>query len=542
MIKTPLGKYEAATGFILDWFVCGLFPAVTIGGEAPDLFDPKSSKHWRTDHLRAYGGEGSFRDIPRATGICALDWLPVQAPSYYPKLNIVELAPAYPEIRKAIPRHWDNQWYALAVLESDREQEAELRFCGWDGCRLWWNGSLVFEEHSWHHIIFDKETISVRLRKGRNSLLMKMEREGLVARLTAPGGGRLPGRVESLTTAHARDSRLGSLGQLTRHALTLKVAMPCRARNPRELRLWQRAARSHFRKAIGTLPEVGGIHAEEVRCERLDGYRRLTFHLGREAGSCMPVHVLVPDKEHYNGRTVICPHGHAQDDTVVAGIQPAPKPHGNWFGTFTGNYAEGLAKAGFLTATWGARVLSSERNDQPPGRREDPCNVAGLCALAMSLTLPGLHLSDAHAVHDFLVRRFRADPRRTGITGLSGGGTLSYLAGAYDDRFRAVALYCCLPRYFDYARGKGCGQQVVPNLFPTLDVPELLGLIAPRPLLVGQGFLDSGFDVFRLRGIAREASRAYQAAGARDHLRVDVFAGAHSHNTPRAIEFFLKSL
>ncbi|GAH42399.1 unnamed protein product, partial [marine sediment metagenome] len=180
--------------------------------------------------------------------------------------------------------------------------------------------------------------------------------------------------------------------------------------------------------------------------DRCDGYTRHRYHLTREAGSLLPVYVLVPHRARSNGRAVICPHGHGQDDKVVAGISPPARPRGNWFGPFTGNYAELLAQAGFLTATWSERSLSHERQDFGD-RTGDPCNLASLCAQAMGMTLPGLHLFDMHGVTDFVCSKFAADPRRLGLTGLSGGGTMTYQAGAYDDRFKALAPFCGIHSY-----------------------------------------------------------------------------------------------
>jgi hypothetical protein len=123
---------------------------------------------------------------------------------------------------------------------------------------------------------------------------------------------------------------------------------------------------------------------------KLDGYTRNRYEMLREAGSIVPAYVLIPDPDLYNGRTVICPHGHGQDDKIVAGVCPPKKPYGNWFGKFTGNYAERLAQNGFITATWSERALSAERRDLNPLKNGDQCNIANMCAQAMSMTLPKL--------------------------------------------------------------------------------------------------------------------------------------------------------
>ncbi len=543
MYRNELTTYEVASGFILDWLVTGFFPNGTIGGEAPDLYEQKRSRFWTKDYLAAYGGESAVRGFLKPKGIAPLEWLPLRAPDDYPKLDLNRFRRAYPELCAAFPDRWDHLWYALAVIESDADQQAELRLSGHDGCRLWWNGQLCFEEHSWHKTVFDLNTVQVPLRRGRNSLLMKLDRFGLIARLTGPGGRKLKGTVHSLSPARPRQEPPGTLEQLARYSRTLRVKMPCRAKTPDQFRQWKQAARAHFRKALGPFPRLTRKGARLVERKRRKGHTLHLYHLAREGGSELPVYALVPRAGRFNGRTVICPHGHGQDEKVVAGLQPPARPHGNWSGPFTGNYAELLAEAGFLTATWAERALSHEQQDMTGIRTGDPCNLASLCAQAMSMTLPGLHLFDLHGVADFVCTLPGVSRRRLGLTGLSGGGTMTYLAGGYDDRFKALAVFCGIHSYADYARGNdGCGQQVVPFLYPTLDVGELLCLAAPRPLLLGQGRRDVTFNVFLLERLARQARRAYRALGAEEKVELHFYDLAHQVDIDAAIDFFLRRL
>ena len=544
MERRKLSRYEDGTGFILDWMITGFFPNGTQCDHDPDIYEPKVSRFWSHDYLAPYGGAAAIRGLPRPKGICPVEWLPVRGEERSPKIWLQSFLRAYPELAQAFPGEakWNHQWYALALIESDRAQPAELRLCGQDGCQVWWNGEFLFEEHAWHKLAFDLNVIPVRLKKGVNTLLLKLDRHGLLARITAPGGTKLPGEVRALSVAEPRRNPPGTYEQLSRYAQTLKVALPCRAKSATEHARWRRAALAHYRACVGPFPRLPAKlpRIEPVAEVARDGYTRYRYHLPREAGTSVPVYVLVPDRERRNGRTVVCPHGHGQDDKVVAGVEPPAKPYANWCGPFTGNYAEQLAQAGFVTATWAARALSHERADTPAGT--DPCGYASQCAQAMGMTLPGLHLFDLHGVADFVATLPGVDAKRLGLTGLSGGGTLTYLAGAYDERFKAVAVFCGLLGYADYATGDGCGMQVVPGLYPTLDVGELLGLIAPRPLLLAQGRRDVLFNIFRLQRFAREARQAYGAVGRKDRVETCLYDLAHQVNIDDAIDFFTRRL
>jgi dienelactone hydrolase len=544
MEQRALTTYEDATGFIVDWMITGFFPSGTGGSREPDLYEAKVSRFWTHDYLAPYGGAAAIRDLPPPRGLCPVEWLPVRAEPHTPQLWLQPLLRTHPALARAFPGEakWDHQWYALALVESDREQAAELRLCGNDGCQVWWNGTMLLSEHAWHKLAYDLHVLPVRLKKGRNALLLKLDRYGLVARLTAPDGKKLPGKVTALSAAEPPPTPPGTVEQLRRYAATLQVKMPCDAKNAAAQARWRKGALAHYRACLGPFPPLPAKlpkKLDPVETVARNGYTRFRYHLPREAGSLLPVHVLVPDAARRNGRTVICPHGHGQDDKVVAGIQPPAKPYGNWCGPCTANYAELLAQAGFVTATWSERAVSHERNDTPPG---DPCNHAAFCAMAMGMTLPGLHLFDLHGVADFVATLPDVDRKRMGLTGLSGGGTLTCLGAAYDERFAAAAIFCGLYSYQDYATSGGCGMQVVPGLYPTLDTGELLCLAAPRPLLLAQGRRDVGFNIFRLQRFAREARQAYRALGHEDRVEVCLYDLAHQVNIEAAIDFFTRRL
>ncbi len=84
--------------------------------------------------------------------------------------------------------------------------------------------------------------------------------------------------------------------------------------------------------------------------------------------------------------------------------------------------------------------------------------------------------------------------------------------------------------------------QVVPNLWPTGDTGELFSLIAPRPVMLGQGRFDSTFSVIETRSIFEDAKRAYQAAGVPDRIEFNAYDLAHQFPPDIAEQFFLKWL
>ena len=85
-----------------------------------------------------------------------------------------------------------------------------------------------------------------------------------------------------------------------------------------------------------------------------------------------------------------------------------------------------------------------------------------------------------------------------------------------------------------------CGSQITPGLYELCDVPDLHGLIAPRPLLVEIGAYDECFKIESAMSCFREVEKIYAAAGVRDRLELDLFEGGHRWGGNKSVEFFRK--
>jgi len=84
--------------------------------------------------------------------------------------------------------------------------------------------------------------------------------------------------------------------------------------------------------------------------------------------------------------------------------------------------------------------------------------------------------------------------------------------------------------------------QVAPGLFKLVDLPDLQGLLAPRPLLVDIGVYDTCFKIDTSLACYRQVERIYRAAGAADNLELDLFPGEHSWGGNKSVAFFRKHL
>jgi hypothetical protein len=213
------------------------------------------------------------------------------------------------------------------------------------------------------------------------------------------------------------------------------------------------------------------------------------------------------------------------------------------------DYGLQLARAGFVTMSidwrgFGERDdrLKPHYHDLTNGR--DLCNLHYLRASILGITVLGMDVHDGISAIDFLCDQRFVDERRIGVMGLSFGGTMATWLSICDARIRATDLACCSDRFADFGMRdvNFCGSQITPGLYALCDVPDLQGLIAPRPLLIEIGVHDDCFRLDSAMSCFREVEAIYEAAGARDQLQLDLFEGGHRWGGNKSVDFFRQSL
>ena len=132
--------------------------------------------------------------------------------------------------------------------------------------------------------------------------------------------------------------------------------------------------------------------------------------------------------------------------------------------------------------------------------------------LSLGYTPAGVEVWNAMRALDWLATRSEIDPSRIGVTGISGGGVMTQYLAALDERV-AVAAPSCSTYTLGTQVALGLVQQqcdctFYPNVFG-MDFPEVLALIAPRPLLILGGRKDPVFPPRGFRDAFRLARRIY---------------------------------
>jgi len=219
----------------------------------------------------------------------------------------------------------------------------------------------------------------------------------------------------------------------------------------REAHLSPLPARCELRPIVRGRQDREGYTVENFAIEALPGFF-MTGNLYRPAQAKSP---LVG---------ILCPHGHAQDDTP--GVAN-PTARGGRFLAYTQTRAATLARMGAIVLTydmvgWGQ------------------CNqVSHEDANVLTLQVWG-----NMRVLDFLLTLDGVDAKRIGMTGESGGGTQTFFLTALDDRI-AVAVPCVQVSAHFFG-GCLCESGLPVHKSATHDTSnvELAAMAAPRPQLV----------------------------------------------------------
>lgn len=148
--------------------------------------------------------------------------------------------------------------------------------------------------------------------------------------------------------------------------------------------------------------------------------------------------------------------------------------------------------------------------------------------LSLGYTPAGVEVWNAMRALDWLETRSEVDSARIGVTGISGGGVMTQFLAALDERV-AVAVPSCSTYTLGSQAAIGglivhqCDCTYYPNVFD-LDFPEVLALIAPRPLLILGGRQDLIFPPAGFRAAFQRTRRIYdllaESGKASDRIRL----------------------
>jgi dienelactone hydrolase len=299
--------------------------------------------------------------------------------------------------------------------------------------------------------------------------------------------------------------------------------------------VWRDALAHRLSILLGSFPrERVDLDAETVETVRCDGYVREKIVFESEPGVSVPAYLLIPDRRAGGppGAALLCLHGHGRGKVDVAGVASTPVERQVRITSHNYDYAHQLAQRGYVVLAPDARAFG----ERAPGG--ESCTWMMTAALLLGKTLVGMRVWDAMRAVDLLRSRPEVDPDRIGCVGLSWGGTHTIYTTALDPRIRVAVVSGYFSSFRDALIERGCCPcQYVPNILTVADLIDVVGLIAPRPLLLENGTEDSLYTTDVVAAEYQKLQRIYAVAGAEDRLALDMFPGGHRWNGALAYEW-----
>ncbi|MBX3423888.1 MAG: acetylxylan esterase [Pirellulaceae bacterium] len=145
---------------------------------------------------------------------------------------------------------------------------------------------------------------------------------------------------------------------------------------------------------------------------------------------------------------------------------------------------------------------------------------------SLGYTPAAVELWNAMRAVDWLEQRPEVDSNRIGVTGISGGGVMTQYLTALDQRIKVAAASCSTFTVGHQVTHDLVRQQCDCSFFPNIygwDFPDVLALIAPRPLLLLGGRKDPIFPPAGFRAAfhrVQSVYKLYPEAQATDRIRL----------------------
>jgi len=196
-------------------------------------------------------------------------------------------------------------------------------------------------------------------------------------------------------------------------------------------------------------------------------------------------------------------------------------------------WARELTRRGFVT-------LAITQYSTPPRREPWDWEWSKLLP-TYGRTAMGRLVSDVVLCEEYLTSRPEVDPDRMAVSGFSLGGIVSFYSFAADERLAAAAVFCGGVGSVRTLIREGSTRYhsayyYIPGLLADhLDHPELVRILAPRPLLVCGGTEDIGMPLSGLREFQDAAEQEYGKRDVEDNIKVHIDESPHAM-TPAAFE------
>ena len=257
---------------------------------------------------------------------------------------------------------------------------------------------------------------------------------------------------------------------------------------------WRTQLLPELREQLGPFPdEAFPLNPQIVSTETTDQLmiHKVIYHSREDTP--IPAYLSIPKSATAKTPAVLCIHGHVPGgkESVISGD-----------GEFGSPYGRDLAEQDVITLC---------PDNAGMGERAHPsggCDFLWRRLNYLGYDLTGCRVYDLMRGVDYLQSLPEVDETRIGVAGLSGGCWLGIVHAALDERVRAAVLSGYFTTFAQTSWFGHCICHHPKGIGELCEMPDIAGLIAPRPIFVEWGTADVSRPVHpRLRDGTADLSR-----------------------------------
>ncbi len=290
-------------------------------------------------------------------------------------------------------------------------------------------------------------------------------------------------------------------------------------KTPNDVRDYQKRLREFFVQQLGGFPERSPLNARTLKTIPGNGYRIECVIFDSQPHHRITANLYLPEGgDPVPG--VVVSSGHSRTGKTAE--------YNQRFGIAMARH--GMAALCFDPIGQGERSQMLKDDGQPVfSGTTDEHFLIGVGSTLVGRNTARYRIWDAMRAIDYLVSRPEIDAKKIGMTGCSGGGTLTSYTMALDDRVTVAAPACYLTtfrRLIETIGPQDAEQNVFGQVAYGLDQPDYVLLRAPKPTIISS----TTGDFFSIRGAwenFRQAKRVYGWLGFPERVDLVEIEGTH---------------
>ena len=278
--------------------------------------------------------------------------------------------------------------------------------------------------------------------------------------------------------------------------------------------------RGKIRESFGPYPEKTPLKPRVVKVVDRDAYKIENVLFESRPGFLVSANLYIPKGRAFPLPGVVASCGHSANGKAIETYQ---------------SFCQGLARLGYVVLIFdpigqGERMQYVDAAWKPMrGTGTGEHNYAGVQQVLVDERFCTWRAWDGIRALDYLLSRAEVDPRHVGITGNSGGGTMTTWLCGLEQRWTMAAPSCFVTEFrrnMENELGADMEQCPPKALALGLDHEDFLAALAPKPIII----LAKEKDYFDVRGneaAYERLKRLYRLLGAEENIAR--FAGPTYH-------------